>query len=150
MKLPQLIVQMLPGLCLSVFGLWLLRSHRKSWKTQQEELQLDEADLEHFRKRYYRRTQASGMMALIGILMIVGLLFITKDHKLLFGFYWMFVLVLTFWLILLALGDAVSIATYSRSAQTRLNEQRRILEAELERFRAQQGNGHPPNENLNE
>jgi len=141
---------MLPGLSLCAFGLLLIRSHRRSWKSQQEELELDEADREHFRKRFYRRMQASGMMVLIGVLMIVGLLFITKEHKLLFGFYWMGVLVLTFWLIVLALGDAVSIAIYSRSAQSRLNEQRRILEAELERLRAQQGNGHAPNEKLNE
>jgi hypothetical protein len=146
MNLPQLIVQMLPGLCLCAFGMLLIRSHRKNWKSQQAELELDEADREHFRKRYRRRMQASGIIVLIGVLMIVGLLFITKDHKLLFGFYWMFVLVLTFWLIALALGDAISIATYSRSAQSRLNEQRRILEAELERLRAQQGNGHPPDE----
>ncbi|HSG70224.1 MAG TPA: hypothetical protein VLA12_07405 [Planctomycetaceae bacterium] len=146
MKLPQLIVQMLPGLCLCAFGMLLIRSHRKNWQVHQEELELDEADREHFRKRYRRRMQASGIIVLIGVLMIVGLLFITKDHKLLFGFYWMFVLVLTFWLIALALGDAISIATYSRSAQSRLNEQRRILEAEFERLRAQKGNGHPPDE----
>ena len=52
------------------------------------------------------------------------------------------VILLTFWLILLAMGDAISIANYSRIAQARLDMHKKELEAELERLKARQGNGH--------
>jgi hypothetical protein len=149
MPLPEVLAQMLPGLGLCLFGCLLIRSHRNTWKSQQDELELDDFDRRHFHRRYRRRMQASGLIVLIGALLIVGLLVITKEQKLLFGVFWLGVLLLTFWLILLAVGDALSIAAYSRSAQARLNEQRKILETELERLRSRQGNGHTSHGNSN-
>ena len=52
-----------------------------------------------------------------------------------------------FWLILLAMGDALSIAAYSKVAQGELEQQKRSIEAEFQRLKAQQGNGHAQTQN---
>lgn len=82
------------------------------------------------------------MLVLIGVMISAGQFIDGKAHPSLFTFYWLGVILLTFWLILLAMGDAVSIANYSRTAQARLDLHKRELEAELQRLKARQGNGH--------
>jgi hypothetical protein len=86
--------------------------------------------------------QASGMLVLIGVMIAAGQFIDGKALPTLFTFYWLGVILLTFWLILLAMGDAVSIANYSRIAQARLELHKKELEEELERLKARQGNGH--------
>lgn len=82
------------------------------------------------------------MLVLIGVMISAGQFIDGKALPTLFILYWLAVILLTFWLILLAMGDAVSIANYSRIAQARLDLHKKELEAELERLKARQGNGH--------
>ena len=119
----------------------MIRSHTRTWKKQRESMET-EIDRTHLSRRYRRRMQASGMLILIGLLITLGQFIDGKQNPSLFTFYWLGILLLTFWLILLALGDALSIAAYSRVAQGQLDQQRRQLEIELQRLKAQQGNGH--------
>lgn len=122
----------------------MMRAHLKTRNSQLEDASLagDEQERVHLDRQFRRRMQASGMLVLIGVMIAAGQFIDGQAHPTLFTFYWLGVILLTFWLILLALGDAVSIANYSRNAQARLDVHRRELEAELERLKARQGNGH--------
>lgn len=122
----------------------MMRAHLKTWRAQQDDSSLsdDPQEKTHLARQLRRRMQASGMLILIGILVAAGQFIDGKALPSLFTIYWLIVILLTFWLILLAMGDALSIANYSRAAQSRLDEHRRELEAELERLKARQGNGH--------
>jgi len=102
----------------------------------------DDQERTHLNRQFRRRMQASGMLVLIGVMIAAGQFIDGKALPALFTFYWSAVILLTVWLILLAMGDAVSIANHARVAQARLDLHRKELEAELERLRARQGNGH--------
>lgn len=123
----------------------MMRAHLKTRRNQLEDETLAEDDQEriHLGRQFRRRMQASGLLVLIGALIAGGQFIDGKALPKLFTIYWLGVIVLTFWLILLAMGDWVSIANYSRVAQARLELHKQQLEAELERLKAKQGNGHP-------
>lgn len=125
----------------------MMRAHLKTRRSRLEDPNLagDDQERMHLNRQFRRRMQASGMLVLIGVMIAAGQFIDGKALPTLFTFYWMGVILLTFWLILLAMGDAVSIAHYSRNAQARLDVHRKQLEVELERLRAKQGNGHTRN-----
>lgn len=124
-------------------GLMMMRSHKTSWELQQADRDHDAADLAHLQNRYRRRRQTSGLITILGLLIGLGdVLFSWKDDMpLFFGVYWIGVLFLTFWVMLLGIGDFVSTSTYSRSAMSRLQKKRRILEEQLEQHRQSKNNG---------
>jgi len=132
----------LPIFLLSGLGLLMMRAHYRSWKIQRDQ-ECDPEEQNHLARRYRRRMQASGLLVLLGILISAGQLIDGKSWPTCFTVYWTGVLLLTFWLILLALGDAASIAAYSKAAQGKLDQQRREIEAEFQKLKARQGNGHP-------
>ncbi|MDC0273230.1 hypothetical protein OAK91_00685 [Planctomycetaceae bacterium] len=140
------IVQLLPMILLSGLGLLMMRSHHRAWGTESE-AEVEPFAQKHFSKRYRRRMQASGMLVLLGVLITGGQFIDGEAHPLVFSIYWVVVLLLTFWLILLAMGDALSIAAYSKVAQGELEQQKRSIEAEFQRLKAQQGNGHAQTQN---
>lgn len=133
---------LLPVLVISGLGATMMWSHYRV-RISQTDSPKDELEERHLTKRFRRRMQASGVLVLLGILISGGQFIDGKAMPAVFSIYWLFVLFLTFWVILLALGDATSILTYSKVAQGKLNQQRREIEREFERLKAKQGNGHP-------
>lgn len=124
------------GAGLFIAGLVMMRSHYKSWQRQKADTDLDEGDLTFFRRRYRRRMQASGLMALIGVLIPIGdSVERFDDAPGFFAVYWIVVLALVLWLILLAAGDLAATKAHSTVALNRIRKQQRQLEREAAALR---------------
>lgn len=144
MTTSQLLTALIPGLALVAFGGLMMRGHFLTWQKQQAE-GLDEFDRRHLSRRYRRRMQASGMLFFLGFVIPPGMLFLTENEPRAFGLFWFAVLIVAIWIILLAAGDALSIRTHAGISQARLELKKRELEAELQKHKARQGNGHATN-----
>lgn len=119
-------------------GLLLMRSHHVAWRTQQGDAELSEADRLFFRRRYRRRMQASGLMALIGVLLPIGdSVPLFRQAPGWFAVYWGTVLLLVIWLFVLAVSDMISTRAHSVLALRRIQAQQRELEREAEALRQQ-------------
>ncbi|MGD9855832.1 MAG: hypothetical protein AB7U20_12880 [Planctomycetaceae bacterium] len=148
MEKPWLISAAFGG-ALLVAGLLMMRSHHRVWRAQKSDPELDAKDLLFFGRRYRRRMQASGMMALIGILLPIGdsvQLFLPAPGW--FAVYWAIVLLLVMWLFVLAVSDMISTRAHSIIALHRLRAQQRELEREALALRRQltpgrNGSGKP-------
>lgn len=125
---------------LVVLSTVLLALHVRKWRRLEEYVEDDEQ--QHFyRRQLRRRLQASAMIGLLGIAIAGGMAIPWQHWPLAFAFYWLLVILVTFWIALLALADM----SHSRAYVNRLNREHRIkraeLEAQLARFRARQSNG---------
>jgi hypothetical protein len=138
------------GGVLFVAGLAFMVSHRRTWRQQQADDTLDEADLKHYRKRYRRRMQTSALIVLLGILIPVGDVVIPwKDlpkveAALWWAAYWGTVLMITLWVLLLGMGDLFSTKSYAQSTLARNYQQQRILEEQIAQIKRRETNGHGP------
>ena len=114
---------------LLIFAALLIRNHRRTWIRHEQDPELDETDRFHYRGQYRRRLQASGLLGVIGLLIVFGDLGIEwRAHPLFFSFYWMGVLGATFYLILLGLLDAFATAAHAKASIARLRQRRSVLE----------------------
>ncbi len=104
-------------------------------------------DLDFVRRQFRRRVQTSALICIIGVLIIIGDLVIPwgRDGKgnrvaatFWFAVYWSGVLFLTFWVILLAIGDFLSIRVNTQSKMSRLRPPSGSLMKEAERLRDEQ------------
>jgi hypothetical protein len=121
---------------LGAASLGLIRSHRRSWGRRQKDPSLDQADLLHYGAQFRRRMQASALLGVIGVLLLLGDLLIPwQKAPFLFSIYFGFILLLTGYLVLLAIGDALATASYTRAALARIQAQRRHLEREAAELR---------------
>jgi hypothetical protein len=135
------------GACLVIGGTCGLVWHVRSWRQHQQNPETTEAERHYYRRQFARRVQATGLIALIGILVPIGDLPQWKDHPAAWAFYWMAVLGMTMWLLLLGCRDLLSTRVHSRSAHERLRllrEKQRELEQEVARIKARSPNGRPP------
>jgi len=131
--LENAIVSLSVGGCLIVVGLLLLRKHRLAWRVQKHEAGENEQQRRSYFLRYRRRMQIAGILIVVGIMVPVGDLKMVdwKPHPALGAMYWLAVILLCFWMILLALGDVLSIRARSRVDLAKLETKRRALEHEL-------------------
>lgn len=107
----------------------------------------DEMARTHADRQFRRRMQVSVLLGIIGLIIPLGdqldRFFAQKPF---YFFIWISsVIVLAFWLILMALGDWLSTMTYSEIAKAQLRFERRELEAQIRRYHAS-NNGHALNE----
>jgi hypothetical protein len=136
------------GAALAVGGLVMMRRHLSTWRGEKNDPGLDDADRFYYFRRYRRRMQTSAMIAVIGVLIALGdtvLPLILGNHRhfrLVFGSYWGAVLLLTGWVIVMALSDLVSASAHSRVALSRVRLKQRELEKQLEDIRRRGSNGH--------
>jgi hypothetical protein len=129
------------GAVLLVAGLLMMRSHAHTWRQQKSDPKLGPADIKFYGHRYRRRMQASGMLAVIGVLLPVG-----EAIKLLplpwrwvalsWAVFWMVVLLLVLWLVVLAMGDMISTRVYSTIALNRIRAEQLQLERKAAALRA--------------
>ena len=144
---PALIV----GVVLIASGSFAIRSHMRSWRRQQNDPTFADRDREYYQRRYRRRMQMSAILVILGILIGVGdaLLPFQKRHPIPVSLYWIGVLLLTGWLILLALADLVSAFAYGRVELARVRQKHRELERQVIEFKHRQvedsgSSGAPP------
>jgi hypothetical protein len=121
------------GAALLVAGLLMMRSHTRTWRHQKADQKLGPSDITFYGRRYRRRMQASGMLALIGVLLPVGeaikLLPLPRRWvALTWAVFWIVVLLLVLWLVVLAIGDMISTRVYSTIALNRIRAEQIQLE----------------------
>ena len=138
-------LQLFPAALLLIALGWMYW-HVRSWREVRAE-DLEDAERQFQWRRFRRRMQASGMLALLAVAMAVGLALPPKRYPVLYVWYWYAVVFLVFWLCLLALADLIA----SRAHYTRLKRDYRVeqakLAAHIEQVKAQhrhQSNGSPP------
>lgn len=86
--------------------------------------------------------QTSGMIAVLGVLLAVGdQLPILRHDPTLFTLYWIGVLLLTFWVMLLAAGDYLTTRSHARSELARIRRQQHELEKQLAELKRRGSNG---------
>jgi hypothetical protein len=130
---PALVV----AVVLLAIGLSTMASHARSWRRQQSDPALEDRDRVYLQRRYRRRTQMSAILAILGVLIGLGdvLLPFQKRHPVPVSLYWIGVLLLTGWLILLALADLSSTIAYGRVELARVRQKRRELERQVIEFK---------------
>ncbi|WP_339907670.1 hypothetical protein [Symmachiella dynata] len=131
---------------LITLGLILIRHHGVVWIRQQSEPNLSEKDLEFFRRQHRRRIQTSGILTLIGLVMLVGDIVVANRKDLLTFVIWLtLLLLLVIWVLLLAMGDWWAIRAHTQSAIAEVQVQQLALERKAERLRKEfrgEENGH--------
>ena len=133
------------GGSLVLLGAGMMYGHARAWKQQRADESLEDSDRRHLRNRYLRRMQTSGAVVFTGCLIGIGDAFIWQLGPAVATFYWLFVIMLVFWIALLALGDLTSVRTHSQTAMSQLESTRKELEAELAKHR-HRSNGKPTKE----
>ena len=130
------------GLALFALGLGLMRWHAVAWRGQREDEQLGEGEQIRYRRRYRRRMQTSGMLALLGLMIAIGDALVPwQRFPNLFAAWIAVMLMLVAWIILLALGDLASTAAHTRHDLARVRQEQRALELRLEELKNRRSNG---------
>ena len=132
----------LVGLVLVGIGLGLMRWHFVAWREQRTDPSLRESERGLYGRRYRRRMQTSGLLAVLGILLGLGDVVVAQRiSPLLFVAWILAMLLLVCWIILLALGDMASTAVHSRQQLARVRQEQRALELRLEEMKNRRSDG---------
>ncbi len=124
------------GGCILTFGVLLAWLNWKTWAWQQQEFIDDPRELRHLQARFRRRTQTSGLIALVGLLIPLGdLPLVWKQHPVLSSILWIAICCVCFWIMLLALADLVATRSHSRATLLRLQAHKGELLDQLKRLR---------------
>lgn len=134
------------GSSLVLLATGMMTAHWRSWKRQTADPDATDADQVHYANRFRRRMQTSGMIALTGILVALGDVFIWQFGAPTATVFWMITLLLVCWIAVLAIGDMTAIQSHSKNQLADLEAHRRILEQELAEIRAR-SNGSDRNGN---
>ena len=128
------------GTLLVLFGAGLIQLHRTSWFHRQHDDELSDDDYQFFSKQYRRRMQTSGLLILIGFLIVIGdaPYMPWKTYPGLFAVYWGGILLIAFWVILSAIADMSASRVRSTALISRIQDQQRILEKQLTELRQKQ------------
>ena len=129
---------------LAVVGLSMMAWHHKSWKKQREEPGFNQWDLTRLKTRCRRRMQTSGMIAVLGVMLAIGDALIWSQGPLVATVYWIVVIAMGGWLLLLGVGDLLTVRVDSKLARDelqRIGQKRAKLETELEEMRRRGSNG---------
>ena len=128
------------GLAVALGGAGLIARHVLSWRAAQRR-PLDDEEREFRRLQFRRRVQASAMIALAGVGLACEPL--VEFSPLIWAIYVLVLIVLLFWIVALALADAVATRFHYGRERDDLKVKKVVLEAELRRRRNKTtGNGH--------
>jgi hypothetical protein len=130
---------LLMGGGLVLLGGWFIKLHLSAWRRHAADASLAPDEREHYRRQFRRRMQASGIILVIGLMLPIGdsLIPWRRGDASIATLYWLFVLALTCWVLLLAIGDLVSSRSQARVSLSRLRGRQRELQAEADRLRAE-------------
>jgi hypothetical protein len=143
---PALIVAVI----LVTAGVSLVRAHGRTWRRQQTDPTLEEADRIYYGRRYRRRMRISAVLAILGVLIGLGdaLLPFQKRHPGPISLYWIGVLLLTCWIMLLGFADFWSTAAYTRAELARVRKKQRELERRVVEFKHRNLDAQGPTETV--
>jgi hypothetical protein len=130
----------------TALALTMLIVHRRAWRALQSR-SLDACEFDYHHRRFRRRVQASSLLALVGPALVVGHRIPPREWPWLFVGYWILVVLVTAWIGLLALGDAVASGRYFSLLRRQRTATRAELQDEISRVRAPmavEGNDMPP------
>lgn len=140
----ELIVPLITGGAVLAFALFLLRGHFIAWREQAQEPEADPRERDHYRRQFRRRVQASSLLAVLGVLLMLATDHIPwKRAPGMFAIYVLVLFVLLGWIVLLALGDLVSTRLHTRAALGRVQQKQQELEAALRALQRPKSNGSP-------
>ena len=114
-------------------SLVMLAWHVKAWR-EADHGGLAERDYEFHRRQYRRRAQSSGMLGIIGLL-ILGHLWV-RDNTML-AIYWAGVLGLVVWTVLLAAADFAASRWHYAAQVAEQRTEHLLLKREIEKFRCE-------------
>ena len=139
----------LAGAFLAIMGVFMIRSHLRTWRRHRDDSSLAERELQYCFAQYRRRLQTSAIISLLGVLLFVGdvvLYRVLPEENFVgvFGIYWIVVLCLTLWIVVLAWGDVTAIRVHSKTVLNRHLKEQRKLEKELAELKNRQSNGEVP------
>lgn len=132
------------GAILVVVGGLFMRWHVREWREEKADSSLDSYDRDHYRVRFRRRMQTSGLLLLLGLLIPVWDWLV--DQRLvqaatIMGFV---IFLLVGWLFLMAFFDLLSTRNHSRLALSKVRQKQRELERQASKLRSKDNNGHSP------
>lgn len=118
------------------FGLVLIRMHARQRARHESDPGLDEHERLFHERRYRRRMQTSSMLMGVGALVAVGDQLISWEAAPgWFAVYWLVVLLVTFWIVILAIGDMTQTKVHTRASMARIRRKQRELQNELAKHR---------------
>lgn len=125
------------GGCVTLLGVLLQLPHRAAWLREKVEFANDPRELRYLHARYRRRSQTSGLIALVGLLIpIADLPIVWKQlGPLASTILWGAIGCLCIWIGLLAIGDLATTRAHSRATLARLEAHKDQLMEQLERLR---------------
>ena len=124
------------GAFLIVTGSLMLWYQLRSRRASAEDFKLNPRDRRFLDTRGRRRTQVAGLIILIGVMFPVGDSLIPwKDAPTTFAIYWLIVLALSFWTMLLAIGDMLATRMHTKVSLDRLKSQQKDLEDAVSKMR---------------
>ena len=112
--------------------------HVRAWRGHRCDERLGSDEIRYYRRQFFRRIQATGLIFVIGVLLPVGAAPMSMTAS---AFVWIVILALALWVLMLGFGDLLSTRVHTRDALTRLRaikQEQQNLEREVERLRAQQ------------
>lgn len=127
------------GAGLVLLGGWFIGLHLRTYRRERSRESADAAERAYYQRQFRRRMQASGLIMVIGVLLPIGDSVIPwpagQGGLIAWAMYWLFVLGLTGWVMLLAVGDLAATRTHAQTAFNRLQQKQRALQAEADRLR---------------
>jgi hypothetical protein len=138
------------GIVVAAFGTLLIFWHVRQHRKHQENLELSVEDQRFFDGQYRRRIQTSALTVTLGALLsLCENLPAFRTSPIFATFYVMGLLLLAFWLVLLALSDAIASRVHVSQSLRRNRRARQSLSDAIEELRsAQQAqwSDRPPND----
>jgi hypothetical protein len=130
------------GILVLVGGLFL-RWNVREWRAAKQDGGLSDRDRLHYHRRFRRRAQTSTMLILLGVMLPLTMWVLDSDaNPGVKTAVFLALVLLTGWLILLALADMASTRAHSRSALTEIRARQRELERRIAELKSRGSNGH--------
>jgi hypothetical protein len=127
------------GATVALFGTAMVVWHVLQHRRHQEDISLSAASQKFFDQQYRRRMQTSALTVLLGALIsFCETLPIFRSSPIFATFYVTFLLLLAFWLVLLAFGDALSTRVHLSQAIRENRKARQALQDAVDELRRQQ------------
>ncbi len=132
------------GSSLIIAGLLTRNALVKNWANYQNAEET--LDFKFQERRFRRRTTVSWLMAIIGSMIILGVvvifrLFPVEKSQVFAAVYWCVVLALTLWMILLAMADMLASVAHVKAEMARIDGERREVENMLADYKRHKTNG---------
>lgn len=129
------------GAGLIAVGSFFMRWHVQEWRREREDPALDDYDKNHYRARYRRRMQTSGMIVSLGVLIPLWDWLWERQFVIAGTIVGFLVFGLLAWVILMAFGDMYSTRSHSQVAMSKVRQKQRELERKVAELRGQAGEG---------